>query len=142
MELCVNPENDYEQTLITILVSSLSFNIPANDTATVLVDYCSQIQKSVSDRSASNVNRPSLIWRIYDSITKKVGTYLGFLHPLGEIHLRVDWINIHLIHIPTCFTTSNMIASFLEPGRHLSGTPGWVIDIQMSDNLLTSQFIF
>lgn len=81
-----------------------------------------------------------LIWLIYDSITEQIRTYLGLLHTLGKVHLRIDWINIHFIHITSCFSTSHMISSSLQLGGHLSCTPGWVICMEMIDNLFTSQF--
>nr|DAL47522.1 MAG TPA_asm: hypothetical protein [Bacteriophage sp.] len=34
------------------------------------VDHSSQIQKSVSDWNICNVNRPCLIWCVYNGITK------------------------------------------------------------------------
>ena len=43
---------------------------PSDDTATVPVDHCSQIQKSVFDRDICNVNGPCLIWLIDDSVAE------------------------------------------------------------------------
>ena len=42
----------------------------SDDTATVPVDYGSQIQKSVFDRDICNVNGPCLIWLIDDSVAE------------------------------------------------------------------------
>ncbi|KMW23864.1 hypothetical protein HMPREF9471_01948, partial [[Clostridium] clostridioforme WAL-7855] len=74
----------------------------------------------------------------YGSISQKIRTYLCLLHPLGKIHLRIDWVNIHFIHIAMCFTPSDMITSILELCRHLSCSPCWIIRMKMVDNLFTS----
>ena len=114
-------------------------DFPANDTATIPVDYSSQIQKSVSDWNICNVNRPRLIWSVYDGVTEKIRTYLGLLHPLGEIHLRIDWINIHFIHITTCFTASHMMTSVFELYGHLSCAPSRIVCMKTINNRFTSQ---
>ena len=63
------------------------------------------------DWNVGNINGPCLIWSINDSISQKIWTYLGLLHSLRKIYLRIDWMNIHFIHISTSLTASHLITS-------------------------------
>lgn len=60
-------------------------HFPADNTAAVPVDYGGQTHKSTPDRNICNVNRPCLIWLVYDCITKKIRTYFCLLYPLRKI---------------------------------------------------------
>ena len=82
---------------------------PADNTTAIPVNHGSQIQKSALDRDICNVNRPCLIWLVYDRITKKIWTYFRLLHSLGKIHLWIDRVNIHLIHVAPCLAAPNLI---------------------------------
>ena len=90
--------------------------------------------------NVGNINGPCLIWSINYSISQKIWTYFGLLHSFRKIHFRINRTNIHFIHITSCLSTSHMISSSLQLGGHLSCTPGWVICMEMIDNLFTSQF--
>ena len=59
-------------------------HFPADNTTAIPVDHGCQIQKSALDRNICNVNRPCLIWFVYDRITKKIWTYFRLLHSLEE----------------------------------------------------------
>ena len=54
-------------------------------------------------------DRPCLIWFVYDGITKQIWAYLSLLHTLGKIHFRIDGVNIHFVHVTSCFPASHMI---------------------------------
>ena len=80
-------------------------------------------------------------WSVYHCITQEIGTYPGLLHPLRKISFSDKWeINIHLIHITPCFASADLISTGFQLRRHLSGTPGWIIRMQMVNDLLTGQF--
>ncbi len=115
---------------------------PADNTAAVPVNYGSQIQKSTLDWNICNVNRPCLIWLVYDCITKKIRTYLCLLHPFGKIHLGIDRINIHLIHVASCLAAANMITTGFQLCRHLSCTPGGIIRMKVINDLFADQLFF
>ena len=115
---------------------------PADNTTAIPVDHGCQIQKSALDRNICNVNRPGLIWFVYDCITKKIRTYFRLLHPLGKIHLWVDGVNIHFIHVASCLATSNIITMGFQLCRHLSCSPGGIVSMKMVNDLFTGQFFF
>ena len=115
---------------------------PADNTAAVPVDYGCQIQEPSPDGNIGNINRPCLVWPVYHRITQEIGTYLGLLHPLRKIHFRINGINVHLIHITPCFASADLISTGFQLRRHLPGTPGGIICMQMVNDLLTGQFFF
>src|SRR5699024_11678497 len=51
-------------------------------------------------------------------------------------------INVHLIHITPCFASADLIATGFQLCRHLPGTPGGIVCMQMVNDLLASQFFF
>ena len=115
-------------------------DLPADNTAAVPVDHGGQIQKSALDWNICNVDRPCLIWLVYDCITKKIRTHLCLLHSFGKIHLWIDRVNIHLIHISSCFAPTNMITTGFQLCRHLSCAPGGIIRMEMIYDLFAGQF--
>ena len=117
-------------------------NLPTDNTTAIPVDYGGQIQKSALDRNICNINRPCLIWLVYDCITKKIRTYFRLLHPLREIHLWINWINIHFIHVSSSFAAANVISTGFQLRRHLSCTPSRIICMKMINNLFAGQFFF
>ena len=117
-------------------------DFPADNTAAVPVDHGCQIQEPSPDGNIGNINGPCLVWPVYHRITQEIGTYLGLLHPLRKIHFRINGINVHLIHITPCFASADLISTGFQLRRHLSGTPGWIICMQMVNDLLAGQFFF
>ena len=117
-------------------------HFPADNTAAVPVNHGRQIQKSALDRNIGNVNRPCLIWLVYDCIAKKIRTYFCLLHPFGKIHLWIDWINVHLIHVASRLATTDVITTGFQLCRHLSCTPGRIIRMEMINDLFAGQFLF
>ena len=113
---------------------------PTDNTAAVPVDHGCQIQEPSPNGNIGNINGPCLVWPVYHRITQEIGTYLGLLHPLRKIHFRINGINVHLIHITPCFASADLISTGFQLRRHLSGTPGWIIRMQMVNDLLTGQF--
>lgn len=101
-----------------------TIDFPTYDATTVPVDYSSPVQKNCLIKIYVISNGPSLIWRVYDCIEKKIGTYRRLLHPLGNVHFGIDCMNVHFIHIAANFATTNKISMLLELHRHLSRTPG------------------
>ena len=83
----------------------------ANDAAAVPVDNCSQIQESSVNWDVGYINRPCLIRSVDYRIAQQIWTDFSLLHPLGQIHLRIDWIDIHIIHVSSGFAPANMISS-------------------------------
>ena len=106
------------------------------------VDHGCQIQEPSPDGNIGNINGPCLVWPVYHRITQEIGTYLGLLHPLRKIHFRINGINVHLIHITPCFASADLISTGFQLRRHLPGTPGGIIRMQMVNDLLTGQFFF
>ena len=104
-------------------------HFPADNTTAIPVDHGCQIQKSALDRDICNVNRPCLIWLVYDRITKKIWTYFRLLHSLGKIHLWINRVNIHLIHVASCLAATNMITTGFQLCRHLSCTPCRIVSM-------------
>ena len=84
-------------------------NFPAYNTAAVPINDSRQVQISTTDWNISNINRPSLIWFIYNHITEQIRTYLRLLHPLGQIHFRINWMDVHFIHVTACFPAPDVI---------------------------------
>ena len=117
-------------------------HFPADNTAAVPVNHGGQIQKSAPDWNIGNVNRPCLIWLVYDCITKQVRAYFRLLYPPGKIHLWIDRINVHLIHVASCLAATDMITTGFQLCRHLSRTPCGIIRMKMIDDLFTGQFFF
>ena len=115
-------------------------DFPADNTAAVPVNHGRQIQESAPDGDIGNIDGPCLVWSVYHCITQEIRTYPGLLHPLRKIHFRINGINIHLIHITPCFASADLISTGFQLRRHLSGTPGWIIRMQMVNDLLTGQF--
>lgn len=86
-------------------------HFPADNATAIPVDHGSQIQKSALDWNICNVNRPCLIWLVYDCIAKKIGTNLSLLHSLGKIHFGINRVNIHLIHVASGLAAPNLITT-------------------------------
>ena len=97
---------------------------------------------SLMFRNICNINRPCLIWLVYDGISKEIRTYLSLLHPFGKIHLRIDWINIHFIHVTSGLASTDMITTCFQLCGHLSCTPCRVIGMKMINNLFAGKFGF
>ena len=81
-----------------------------------------------------------LVWFVYHCIAEKIRTYLGLLHSLGKIHFWINRVNIHLIHIASCLTATNMITTGFQLCRHLSCAPGRIVSMKMINNLFAGQF--
>ena len=62
--------------------------------------------------------------------------------PLGKIHLWIDWINVHFIHVASGFAAANVISSGFQLCRHLSCAPGRMIRMEMINDLFAGQFFF
>ncbi len=72
-----------------------------------------ELKRTLRNRNICNVNRPCMIRLVYGGVAEQIRTYLGLLHTFGKIHFRIDWINIHFVHVTSCFPTSYMISSRL-----------------------------
>ena len=115
-------------------------NIPANDTTAVPVDNGCQIKKSMLHWNVCNVNRPCLIGTVNDCVTKQIRTDFCLLHALRQIHLWINWCNVHFTHISARFTATNLISAQFKLSRHLTGSPGRIIRMQMVNDRLAFQF--
>lgn len=87
-----------------------------------------------------NVNRPCLIGTVYDCITKQIWTDFCLLHALRQIHLWINRCNVHFTHISACFTATNLISAQFKLSRHLTGSPGRIIRMQMVNDRFAFQF--
>ena len=88
----------------------------------------------------SELMRPCLIGTVHDCITKQIRTDFCLLHALRQIHLWINRWNVHFTHISACFTATNMISAQFKLSRHLTGSSGRIIRMQMVNDSFAFQF--
>ena len=114
--------------------------LPPDDTTAVPVNDSCQIQESVLHRDVGDVNGPRLIRTCYISIPKQIRDHSRTLQTLRKVRLRINRIDGHFGHPPSCLLTANVITTQLQLGSHLPGAPGRMVGLQVIDELLAFQF--
>ena len=112
---------------------------PSDDTAAVSVNDGCQVQEAVFHWNVGDDDGPRLIRTCYISIPKQIRDHSRTLQTLRKVRLRIDRINGHFGHPPSCLLPSDVITTQLQLGSHLPGTPGRMIGVQVIDDLLAFQ---
>lgn len=113
--------------------------LPPDDTTAVPVNDSCQIQESVLHRDVRDVDGPRLVRTRYIGIPKQIRDYGRTLQTLRKVRLRMDRIDGHFGHPPSCPLPSDVITTLLQLGSHLPGTPGRMVGVQAIDDLLAFQ---
>ena len=112
---------------------------PPDDTTAVPVNDSCQIKKSVLHRDVGDVDGPRLVRTCYIGIPKQIRDHSRTLQPLRKVRLRIDRIDGHFGHPPSCLFPADVITALLQLGSHLPGTPGRMVGVQVIDDLLAFQ---
>lgn len=132
--------NAFLQASIQALVSSVSSQLPPDDTTAVPVNDSCQVQESVLHWNVGDVDGPRLIRTCYISIPKQIRDHSRTLQTLRKVRLRINRIDGHFGHPPSCLLSADVITTHLQLGSYLPGTPGRMVGVQVIDDLLAFQF--
>lgn len=86
------------------------------------------------------INRPGLVRPGNISVTKQIQNDGSTLHVFREVRLRIDRINGYLDHSLPGFLTPDMVSAALQPGGHLTDSPGGIIGMEVINHGLALKF--